>query len=87
MSDNDTSQPTQHDYALRNCVYQSLENYFEQLDGAQVTDLYARILHEVEFPLLKLVMEQSDGNQTRASATLGINRNTLRKKLQHYGLN
>lgn len=48
--------------------------------------LYGRILREVERPLLAVTMEKCDGNQLRAAALLGLNRNTLRKKLKELGL-
>jgi Fis family transcriptional regulator len=44
------------------------------------------VLREIEPPLLVEVMRHYDGNQSRAAATLGINRATLRKKLKQYGL-
>jgi Fis family transcriptional regulator len=44
------------------------------------------VISEVEKPLLKVVMEYSENNQSRASRILGINRNTLRKKLEIYNL-
>ena len=71
---------------LRDSVDQALENYFSQLDGAPVTDVYQLVLSEVEAPLLEKVMEYTGDNQTRASAMLGLNRGTLRKKLKQYGL-
>ncbi len=71
---------------LRDSVEQALENYFSQLDGAPVTDVYQLVLSEVEAPLLEKVMEYTGDNQTRASAMLGLNRGTLRKKLKQYGL-
>ncbi|WP_243865020.1 DNA-binding transcriptional regulator Fis [Halospina denitrificans] len=71
---------------LRDSVEHALENYFSQLDGAPVTDVYQLVLSEVEAPLLEKVMEYTSDNQTRASAMLGLNRGTLRKKLKQYGL-
>lgn len=71
---------------LRDCVEQALKNYFEHLDGQDVTDVYDMVLAEVEAPLLESVMEYVKGNQTRASEVLGLNRGTLRKKLKQYGL-
>jgi len=77
-----TDQPT-----LRSCVETALANYFEQLDGQPVTDLYNLVLCEVEAPLLEAVMLHTRGNQTQASIMLGLNRGTLRKKLKQHGLN
>ncbi|WP_025840602.1 helix-turn-helix domain-containing protein [Asaia platycodi] len=48
--------------------------------------LHARVLAEVERPLFRLVLKATDGNQIRAAALLGINRNTLRKRLQLLGI-
>ncbi|RKF14462.1 DNA-binding transcriptional regulator Fis [Alginatibacterium sediminis] len=72
---------------LRDSVEQALRNYFGQLDGEEVTELYELVLSEVEAPLLDVVMQYTRGNQTRASIMLGINRGTLRKKLKKYGMN
>ena len=44
------------------------------------------VLHQVEKPLLECVMAQCGGNQSKAAAVLGLNRNTLRKKLVQHGL-
>jgi len=71
---------------LRDCVEESLRNYFQHLDGQDVTDVYNMVLSEVEAPLLESVMDYVKGNQTRASEVLGLNRGTLRKKLKQYGL-
>ena len=54
--------------------------------GGMLNDLYARLLDEFENPLLQAVLARTDGNQSRAAQILGINRNTLRKKLLHHGL-
>ncbi|WP_226911350.1 DNA-binding transcriptional regulator Fis [Gallaecimonas mangrovi] len=72
---------------LRNSVRQALQNYFSQLDGQEVTELYEMVLSEVEAPLLDVVMTYTRGNQTKAANMLGINRGTLRKKLKKYGMN
>lgn len=77
---------SQSSRTLRNSVEQALKNYFEHLDGQDVTDVYDMVLCEVEAPLLESVMDHVKGNQTRASEILGLNRGTLRKKLKQYGL-
>jgi len=45
------------------------------------------VISEVELPLLKAVMNYARGNQSKAAEVLGINRSTLRKKLEKYDLN
>jgi Fis family transcriptional regulator len=44
------------------------------------------VVAAVEKPMLEVVMFQARGNQTRAAQLLGVNRNTLRKKLKQHGL-
>lgn len=68
-------------------VKNSLERYFHDLNGEKTTDVYAMVISEVERPLLEIVMRHVKSNQCRAAELLGINRNTLRKKLKHYKLN
>ncbi|MBT3196351.1 MAG: hypothetical protein HN842_08260 [Gammaproteobacteria bacterium] len=70
--------------SLRDCVYSNLADFFDQLEQAKTYDLYQRILHEVELPLLELSLERCGGNQSRTAVMLGINRNTLKKKMDHY---
>ncbi len=64
----------------------ALEQYFHDLDGEAPSALYEMVLARVEKPLLASVLRRVEGNQTRAADMLGINRNTLRKKLQAYGM-
>ncbi|HLV78189.1 MAG TPA: DNA-binding transcriptional regulator Fis [Marinobacter sp.] len=71
---------------LRDSVEVALKNYFTQLEGAPVSDVYQLVLSEVEAPLLEQVMKYTRNNQTKASTMLGLNRGTLRKKLKQYGL-
>lgn len=57
-----------------------------QKDGLPVRDLYERVLAEVERPLLRLALAATRGNQIKAAAMLGLNRNTLRKKIRELDL-
>ncbi len=77
---------TRQDLPLSKCVQRSLKTYFKDLNGEDATDLYSMVIEEIEKPLLEVVMEQAESNQTKAAQLLGINRNTLRKKLKRYGL-
>ena len=72
--------------ALRECVARAVRRYLSDLDDHEVNDLYDLVLREVEGPLFTEVLRHCAGNQTRAAATLGINRATLRKKLRLYKL-
>jgi len=62
-------------------VRDSLLRYFEDLGGEAPEDMYAMVLRLVEKPLLEVVMHHAGHNQSRAAEWLGLNRNTLRKKL------
>jgi two-component system nitrogen regulation response regulator GlnG len=53
---------------------------------AGADELYSKLLERVERPLLEAVLARTDGNQIRAAALLGINRNTLRKKIAELGI-
>ncbi|MEK7261320.1 MAG: DNA-binding transcriptional regulator Fis [Pseudomonadota bacterium] len=68
------------------CVKSSMEKYFHDLNGEKVSDVYEMVLHEMEKPLLEIVMKHAKSNQCKASDILGINRNTLRKKLKLHKL-
>src|SRR5262249_31902738 len=63
------------------CIRDSLESYFKDLRGVEPTSMYEMIMNVVEKPLLDVVMKHAEGNQSRAAEWLGINRNTLRRKL------
>ena len=67
---------------LRDHVKQNLENYFANLDGHKISDLYAMVLQEVEIPLIQKALEHTENNQSKAAEILGISRGTLRKKIQ-----
>ena len=73
-------------HTLRESVEVAMENYFSQLDGQKVVDLYELVISEVEAPLMEAVMEYTRGNQTKASVAMGLNRGTLRKKLKKYNM-
>lgn len=68
------------------CMRRSLNRYFKDLDGETPSEVYSMVLSAVEKPLLVYILDRAEGNQTRAADMLGINRNTLRKKMREYGL-
>jgi len=67
-------------------VRKSLDEYFQQLDGTEPSDLYQLVIQQTERPLFERVMQYTGGNQTRAATVLGISRATLRKKLAMYNI-
>lgn len=71
---------------LHDCVRSSLEDYFRDLNGTAPSGLHDMLVKAVEKPLLEVVMQQSQHNQSRAAQWLGLNRNTLRKKLLEHKL-
>ncbi|NOY67840.1 MAG: DNA-binding transcriptional regulator Fis [Gammaproteobacteria bacterium] len=72
--------------SLSKQVKAAMKIYFEDLEGHVPNDLYRMVINEVEKPLLESVMKEVRGNQTRAAEMLGLNRSTLRKKLQQHNL-
>jgi len=71
---------------LQEAVRASLEAYFQDLDGTDPAGLYDMLVKAVEKPMLEVVMARADHNQSRAAQWLGLNRNTLRKKLLEHQL-
>ncbi|MCX7154600.1 MAG: helix-turn-helix domain-containing protein [Betaproteobacteria bacterium] len=67
---------------ISDCVRKSLDRYFKDLDGEKPRAVYDMVIRNVERPLLEMVLDRAEGNQTVAAEMLGINRNTLRKKIQ-----
>lgn len=71
---------------IQDVVKKSLEKYFKDLGEQQPSNVYEMVVFTVEKPVLEAVMARADGNQSLAAEMLGINRNTLRKKLQQHAL-
>lgn len=71
---------------IEDCVRDSLETYFRDLRGEEPHGVYDMTMSLVERPLLEVVMKHAEGNQSKAAAWLGINRNTLRRKLVDHKL-
>ncbi|MEO6076216.1 MAG: helix-turn-helix domain-containing protein [Dokdonella sp.] len=72
--------------ALRETVARAVRRYLADVDGEPSEGLHAMFLGEIELPLFREVMAYYGGNQSKAAAALGLNRATLRKKLQQHGL-
>jgi two-component system nitrogen regulation response regulator GlnG len=70
------------DESLEALVARKLENSLAQMNLSEMNDLYEMVLHQVERPLINIVLAQTRGNQVQTADILGINRNTLRKKIK-----
>ena len=71
---------------IEECIRASLDGYFKDLRGTEPDNMYDMMVRVVEKPLLEAVMQHADQNQSRAAEWLGLNRNTLRKKLVEHKL-
>ena len=71
---------------IEECIRDSLEQYFRDLRGSEPHSVHTMIIDAVEKPLLEVVMKHAAGNQSKAADWLGINRNTLRRKLLDHKL-
>jgi Fis family transcriptional regulator len=71
---------------IEDVVRASLETYLRDLRGTEPGNLHDMVVHTVEKPLLEVVMKHAGDNQSRAAQWLGLNRNTLRKKLTEHKL-
>jgi Fis family transcriptional regulator len=73
-------------YNIETSIRESLHGYFVDLGGEQPHNMYDMLVQIMERPLLEVVMDKADHNQSRAAEWLGLNRNTLRKKLVEHDL-
>jgi len=68
-------------------VRKAMDDYFKDLDGEEPScAVYDMVINCVEKPLIETVLAHAGGNQTRAAELLGLNRNTLRKKILAHGI-
>ena len=71
---------------IARCVKRAMDAYFRDLDGERPCAIHDMVICSVEKPLIETVLDRVDGNQTQAAQLLGLNRNTLRKKMKAYGI-
>ena len=73
------------DASLSETVVRTLQDYLNTLGEHEAMNIYRLVLDEVERPLLEIMMGYAHGNQSKAAQYMGINRATLRTKLNRYG--
>jgi two-component system, NtrC family, nitrogen regulation response regulator GlnG len=81
LATHDATATTYDDLSLEDVVRLKLKEYFRQTREVELTNLYPLIMEGIERPLIELTLERTQGNQLKAAALLGINRNTLHKKI------
>lgn len=74
------------DCKLSQAIIESLDDYFMHLDGQPPHAIYDMVLGCIEKPMLEYILNKVSGNQSKAAEMLGINRNTLRKKMALYNI-
>ncbi len=89
IRDNGSEQLSQsiHTFSLESIVQSKLDQVMEPMNCDNTSCLYEQVLCSVERPLIKLVLGKTNGNQCKAAKMLGINRNTLRKKINLLDIN
>lgn len=75
-----------NDFTLSHAVEDNIRKYFRELGDHEATNIHKLVMDEVEKALLSTVLDFYDWNQSKSAKILGINRNTLRKKMLEYGL-
>jgi Fis family transcriptional regulator len=68
------------------CVRASVEGYLKDLRSTEPTDMYNMMIGVVERPLFEVLLQHANHNQSKVAQWLGLNRNTLRKKLSEHKL-
>ena len=75
-----------NDGEMARTVRKAIDGYFKDLEGEKANGVYDMVINCVEKPLLESVLTRVRGNQTHAAQMLGLNRNTLRKKMKAHGI-
>lgn len=82
-------QENQHHLPFNQYVKTTLTKYFSNFDmpdPKHIANLYHLVISEVEKPLLEIVLEYTNSNQSKAAKLLGVSRNTLRKLISKYAI-
>jgi len=73
-----------HEASLKEIVTNQLSDYFAEMKGQKITDLYSIVMEQVEEPLFLATIEHCKYNQSKAAQVLGLSRGTMRVKLRKY---
>jgi DNA-binding protein Fis len=72
------------DCTIEDVLKKNLQKHLSKMKHVDNGNLYETVIHLVEDPLIRMVLSESKGNQIKASEMLGLNRNTLRKKIKEF---
>jgi Fis family transcriptional regulator len=81
-----TSTPLSEPQSLHTVVKETVEAYLRTIDISNDSNIYEKVLSDIEIPLLTVLLERAEGNQCALTRWLGLSRGTVRKKLKLYGL-
>lgn len=82
----DTLNKVTNDISIADLLGKRLKNHIATLSNLKNGNLYGMVLKGVERPLIKMVLQETKGNQLKAANILGINRNTLKRKMKELGI-
>jgi len=68
------------------CINAKLDLYFEQLNGESTSGVFKMVMQETESVTIKFILDKVEQNQSKAARILGMNRGTLKKKIEFYKL-
>ena len=77
-----SSSSSQRDLSLNDFVERKLKDFVKRIAAGKGRNLYSLLIKEIEKPLITMVLQETKGNQVQAAQLLGVNRNTLRKKIK-----
>ncbi|OGW42557.1 MAG: hypothetical protein A2132_02400 [Nitrospirae bacterium RBG_16_43_11] len=71
---------------MKDYIEKRLHDFIKRFKSSEGSNLYYALLREIEKPLLTMVLKETKGNQLEAAHILGLNRNTLRKKIKELNI-
>ena len=72
--------------SLKEYIEKRLHDFIKRFKASEGSNLYHTLLREIEIPLITMVLKETKGNQIQAAHILGLNRNTLRKKIKELNI-
>lgn len=80
------SQSSPPSISLKDYIEKRLHDFIKRFKASEGSNLYYTLLREIEKPLITMVLKETRGNQIQAAHILGLNRNTLRKKIKELNI-